>query len=70
MKGSSYSLRVMKNAKQYNKAAVPQHGTLLEVPLEGSPSVSSTFSKIHMIHRSGTLVAKSSGLDVSPLTSL
>ena len=41
MKGSSYSLRVMKNAKQYNKPPVPQHGTLLEVPLEGSPSVSS-----------------------------
>ena len=39
MKGSSYSLRVMKNAKQYKPEV--KHGTLLEVPGELERSESS-----------------------------
>ena len=51
MKGSSYSLRVMKNARQHKQqqaaaaAANAAHGTLLEVPTElerSNSSVSTT----------------------------
>ena len=47
MKGSSYSLRVMKNAKQYKPEV--KHGTLLEVPGELERSESSVSTDLYFL---------------------